>query len=251
MFPETIDPQSRFFDWSTDSRHLLILAQANYLDDGLWLVDTDTWEHTALAVPGIGSIRGGAISPDGQRVIYSWRKDSSDPREVWMVNADGRDARLLFTVNGYAAKFSWSPDGSKVFIDRDSLMIMDVNSEQVQKIDTSCVPIHYAPQWSPDSRFLAIMRDTDDTFIDPWGLDAFQGANICLVDVEKSVSRPLLDDKSEGNMYPAWSPDGSKIAFVSNRSGKSEVWVVNVDGSDLHQLTHTEGEVRFPIWVRP
>jgi hypothetical protein len=131
MFPETIDPQSRFFDWSADNRHLLILAQANYLDDGLWLVDADTWEHTALAVPGIGSIRGGTISPDGQRVIYSWRKDSSEPREVWMVNADGRDARSLFTVNGYAAKLSWSPDGSKVFIDGDSLMVFDVNSEQV------------------------------------------------------------------------------------------------------------------------
>lgn len=47
---------------------------------------------------------------------------------------------------------------------------------------------------------------------------------------------------------PTWSPDGSKIAFVSTRSGNADLWVMNVDGSGLTQLTDNEGSVRFPDW---
>lgn len=47
---------------------------------------------------------------------------------------------------------------------------------------------------------------------------------------------------------PAWSPDGGRIAFVSTRSGNADLWVVNVDGSGLTQVTDNQGSVRFPQW---
>lgn len=48
--------------------------------------------------------------------------------------------------------------------------------------------------------------------------------------------------------YPMPSPDGSKIAFQSNRSGDMEIFVMNTDGSNLQQLTHSGGFDGGPIW---
>jgi len=48
----------------------------------------------------------------------------------------------------------------------------------------------------------------------------------------------------------AWSPNGSKIAFGSTRSGSGEVYVVNVDGSGLRRLTHNPGSDGNPLWSR-
>lgn len=39
------------------------------------------------------------------------------------------------------------------------------------------------------------------------------------------------------NRYPSWSPDGRKIAFVSERDGNSEIYMMNADGSDVTRLT--------------
>ncbi|MBT8488804.1 MAG: PD40 domain-containing protein [Gemmatimonadetes bacterium] len=57
-----------------------------------------------------------------------------------------------------------------------------------------------------------------------------------------------LTDDPDGDTDPAWSPDGSRIAFVSTRSGNADLWVMDVDGGGLVQLTDNEGSVRFPNW---
>ncbi len=82
MFRDTLSPLGKFFNWHPDNHTILIHAGNNYPDLGLWLVDTDTLEHIALAVTGYGSTRGGAVSPDGKKVVYSYEKDIFSPGEV-------------------------------------------------------------------------------------------------------------------------------------------------------------------------
>jgi len=58
-----------------------------------------------------------------------------------------------------------------------------------------------------------------------------------------------LTHNAGNNYYPAWSPDGEQIAFTSTRTGTEQVYVMNTNGSDQHQLTHssaTHDEV--PDW---
>jgi len=50
------------------------------------------------------------------------------------------------------------------------------------------------------------------------------------------------------NRGPAWSPDGRNLAFYSDRSGKYEIWEIGIDGSNLKQLSISEGIVNNPIW---
>ena len=60
--------------------------------------------------------------------------------------------------------------------------------------------------------------------------------------------RRLTDDVAQ-DIVPRWSPDGQWIAFLSDRSGKYEIWKVRPDGSGLSQMTHEPGrDVIAPVW---
>ncbi|HKO44783.1 MAG TPA: protein kinase [Pyrinomonadaceae bacterium] len=58
----------------------------------------------------------------------------------------------------------------------------------------------------------------------------------------------LTDDVAQ-DIVPRWSPDGQWIAFLSDRSGKYEIWKVRPDGSGLTQMTHEpERDIIAPVW---
>jgi TolB protein len=56
-----------------------------------------------------------------------------------------------------------------------------------------------------------------------------------------------LTEEGKQNFFPAWSPNGRKLAFTSDRSSSLQIWVMNADGSRPRQLT-TEGENMVPTW---
>jgi len=65
------------------------------------------------------------------------------------------------------------------------------------------------------------------------------------------LSSQELKQLTEGRFYcdaPKWSPDGSQILFLSDKSGSPEVWVMNADGSDKHQVTTTGARRRHVAW---
>ncbi|MBV9210664.1 MAG: PD40 domain-containing protein, partial [Acidobacteria bacterium] len=57
-----------------------------------------------------------------------------------------------------------------------------------------------------------------------------------------------LNNDGSFDKEPAWSPDGSKIAFTSNRDGNYELYVMNADGSNLLRLTNQAGDDRFATY---
>lgn len=59
--------------------------------------------------------------------------------------------------------------------------------------------------------------------------------------------RKLTDDVYK-DRNPRWSPDGKRISFYSDRSGKYEAWAINPDGGDLKQITFEKGSVAYPFW---
>src|SRR6266567_261600 len=67
---------------------------------------------------------------------------------------------------------------------------------------------------------------------------------LCSVTGVFLLSVSLLANDSE----PAWSPDGHRIAFMSDRSGDIEIYVADIDGSRLVQLTHSPGRDAHPAF---
>jgi TolB protein len=58
----------------------------------------------------------------------------------------------------------------------------------------------------------------------------------------------LADGQSGFLSAPTWSPDGTRIAFASERTGNVDIWVMNSDGSDLVDLTNNEAKDHSPAW---
>ena len=63
-----------------------------------------------------------------------------------------------------------------------------------------------------------------------------------------------LTNHPDWNSDPAWSPDGRRIAFVSDRDGNVEdeildIYVMNADGSNVTRLTNQPGFDGFPAWT--
>jgi Tol biopolymer transport system component len=95
------------------------------------------------------------------------------------------------------------------------------------------------PAVSPSAHRLVFSRDTYDTNIWELELNA-PGGNV--------VSRRRVIASSRWDQNPALSPDGSRIAFESTRSGFSEIWIASRDGSNAVPLTRFESSTGSPRW---
>jgi WD40 repeat protein len=243
-----------FLGWHPDSRHVLYVVTTNFTgpSGGLWLVDISTGEVTVIANQQIGSTYAAAVSPDGQKVAYYL---SGMAEEIWMINADGSEPRIIYTgKGGYMGAITWSPDGSQIAFLDNGLMVINEDGSNPRVVSQSTVA-GYAPVWSPDGRKLAFVTFDGPRPIEEKGAkfdeqSVFTGAAIHTVDLVTGEEQPLLKDSSTGYIDPTWSPDASQIAFASIRGGTPEIWAVNVDGSNLRQLTNSGQLVRFPFWIR-
>lgn len=87
------------------------------------------------------------------------------------------------------------------------------------------------PQISPDGQWVAYVRHWADVVTDR------RYSNLWLVKVDGSEHRPLTSGKYSDNS-PRWSPDGKRLAYLSNRSGSAQIYVRWMDGDVTHAVTN-------------
>jgi len=98
------------------------------------------------------------------------------------------------------------------------------------------------PQVSPDGRWIAYVQGTVD-------LEANKIIrHIWLISTEGGEPRQLT--RGDGSdTHPTWSPDGQAIAFISTRSGKSQVWIIPFGGGEARQITSLATEADGVTWA--
>jgi Tol biopolymer transport system component len=107
---------------------------------------------------------------------------------------------------------------------------MNADGSHVERLTAG--QTNWFPQFSPDGTRLAL----------------HVGRDVNVLDLNTRTVHPLTQDPANG-MYPTWSPDGQRIAFMSWRNGKTELFTMNADGSDQRVLfSPTTGSAIDPRW---
>ena len=188
-----------------------------------------------------------AWAPTGDRIVFS--REDENCTDICQNNVlevrklDGTvQPSLTFTDDLPVG--TWSPDGGKIYYTaKDGIWVWQLAPGQVDQIQPNSD--HGAPTVSPDGSRIAFTRSR--TTGCPFCVLADQGIYVMQAD-GTNVTRISAPDPAHDSS-PAWSPDGTRIAFVSTRDGNYELYTMNPDGSDQTRITNTPAIVeRTPDW---
>jgi Tol biopolymer transport system component/DNA-binding winged helix-turn-helix (wHTH) protein len=234
-------PKRGEMDWSPDGKSIAFVGPG-----GIYQISPDSSEVRRVVSTPVGSEDWGPqFSSDGRRLLFVRNRQIGEPDEIWTVSTAGGDATRLLTERGkISSPPQWSADGGSVIFSANRTGHPQIFRASVDSPDSSVlITDAAAPAWDPAvSRHgyrLAYERLLRSLSI--WQLDLTNSA-------EKHpyllVSSTSDTDQGPG---PQFSPDGKKLAYMSDRNGTMEIWIANRDGSDAFQLTAVGG-AGTPRW---
>jgi len=184
-----------------------------------------------------------SLSPDGKRMVYI--SVVAGKEQLLAMNLDGSEPAQLTHDDSDHEDPAWSPDGKKIaFVlikgSLEQIHLMNSDGSGVEPLAPKELrTIH--PNWSPDSKQVAYC--TDDDLKPPKKNDS----DIYAVDIASRQTVKLITGGV--NTYPAWSPDGRRLAFRRMLGEtNSEVFIANKDGSDARNLTNNPAFDGWPSW---
>ena len=224
------------------------------------------------------------LSPDGATVAYvtAWTDEALEPRSaIWTVPADGSAAPRRLTFGGKRdASPRWSPDGRWLAFTsaRDDapaqVFVLPVDGPGESRRLTTLQGAVEGVAWAPDSSriaFVARAHDPADDIeeiskrpprrftrlqfrLDNEGWTQGRTHHLYVVGLDGAEPMQLTEGDAEDQM-PAWSPDGSLIAFISARHADwdlgtaCDIYTIDAHGGEPVLVTATDGACLLPVWA--
>ncbi len=246
-------PEIWMMDWDGDNpkqltRHGAIALAPTWSPDGKKMVFTSFLRGTpALFVltPQEGYLRllwdkGGVnssatFSPDGKQLAFASSRDGNT--DIYILPIDGGTPRRLTTARGIDTQPAWAPNGRQIaFTSTRSgtpqIYLMDADGSNVRRLSFDG-GFHDEAAWTHDGTRIACTTKVGSKF---------QIATINTVTSQRTVITAPGNNES-----PCFSPDGTMIAFASDRTGTPQIFITDADGVP-HQLT-SEGTNHSPTWT--
>lgn len=121
------------------------------------------------------------------------------------------------------------------------IYLINVDSTGLQAVtnlqDGAC-----QPAWSPDGTQLLFISPCSEN------REQYPGSSIWLLSLDTLETSQLSTIPSGGDYDPAWHPNGDRIAFTSLRDGWAQIYVMNLDGSDLQNISDSYQTDYQPVW---
>ena len=233
--------------WTLDSKWLAFpWAEPGKSDGGLFLLSVETLEKRRLTE---GKDANPAFSPDGRTLAFARGKGGAGSDTYLLHLGEGGVPRgapeLVASGHPFCRGVAWTPDGSEIV-----LAINSYGSGGLWRMAASAsaksrrLPVVSEDVWQPAISLQGnrLAYTVPQWKIGIWGVE--------LRGMDRKPGAPFrLVPSTRSEACPAYSPDGKRIAFTSDRSGHFEIWKSNSDGSNAVQLTSfASGEATGPSW---
>jgi dipeptidyl aminopeptidase/acylaminoacyl peptidase len=225
-----VSPEGEWIAYSMETTDL----EEDKSETRIWMVSADGGEPLPMTAKGY-SAGDPQWSPDGKYLSFTASRDEGDQTQVWVLDRRGGEARQLTDIEQGVSGYQWSPDGSRLL-----LLIRDKKENETEEDD----PDPYVIDRLQFKRDYAGYLDRRRTHIYTYTPGDTAAVQITFGD---------YDDSS-----PRWSPDGTRIAFSSNRTENpdgnfnTDIWVVDANRGQeafgLIQVTKNPGPDYSPSW---
>jgi Tol biopolymer transport system component len=241
VYPNSLESTGRHLDWSPDGEFLAAADKARPDEPfRIVLIRVQDGVKTAVTMPPdrvIGDMSP-AFSPDGKSIAFL-RALATGITEVYVAPREGGPPRRVTSDNRNARSIAWTPDGRWIVFASDRRRNSALWRVRASGGEPERVAV--VGENSTDAMFA---RDGRMAYA-----QLFRDGNVWRVGTDGSGPPVKVISSTQYDSSAQYSPDGSRVAFRSNRSGSNEIWVADSGGRIPVQLTHYAGPLTgTPRW---
>ena len=245
----------------------IIYATQSETEESLWVSNKGDQPKNILTLPKNKFIESAKISSDGTMIAYSLLDKHNPEGELWTINADGADNKMIIANTGRyiveqipfrLAPLAWSKDKTKIYMittaDSDAtpsgMYVADLATAKIQKAKTPDITL-WGVSFSPNEEKIAYTtfewKDVPDS-----RPEAGPPFTINITDLNTGATEKVLENQNKQYFDPIWSPDGKKIMYKTAtgfEDDDSAIHVVDINTKKTHNIVPSVKNTKMIPWT--